>query len=563
MNDASPPRAGSSRTVLVAILSAVLLAAMAGTLALAQVRGWEGATNADGVSYLDLAARYREGDWRAIGNGYWSPLYPMLLGAAQRLAALLPGAPRAELAVVFGTNGVIFALAALAFARLAYLLLTPVPATASRRVLAARIVTAGTVALWSLVRFIGATTITPDALLAALLYLVAAELVSAWRDAPSAGRDLRMGALLAAGYWTKAVFFPVAAVAMGAYVLLAGRAMRSRGTSRGRPLTLPRVLLTALLLSLPLTAAQSWSQGRPSFGETGRLNYRWYVGGSPRGAPVSEPVEATRDRHAPAAIAMERVPGAVLFAGSVPGAFPYWYDPSRFEPGGMGPVSVAAQWRAVQANLPWYGATGGLLFALALVALAGAAGGGGAVRAGRLWCTVPALATLALYTLTHVEGRMGAASLAIVLLAMLTLVDVAPRTGRRAAVALECVGLALLTVFAAGRISNRVPPTRTTALADAGALPAAMRQAGLRPGDAVGVVGDPYGLRWAHETDARIVVVIPPTAVTEAMLDSAARESAARGYRLAAIVIPPSNHAPVTGAVALPGEWRMLRTREW
>jgi len=559
MNDAPYARTRLPRTTLVASVLALGLGAVAAALAVVQVRGWEGATNADGVSYLDLAARYADGNWGAVANGYWSPLYPLVLAGARGLARLLSGTPPGELAVAFSTNVVLLALAALAFARLSYQLLTPVSASGSRVVLALRVVAAGSIALWSLVRFIGATTITPDALLAALLYLVTAELVSAWRDAPSGTRDVRMGVLLAAGCWTKAVFFPVAAVAMATYVVLAGRAPGRTSAAEGRRLTLPRVLLTTLLLSLPLVVVQSWSQGRPSFGETGRLNYRWYVGKRPHAAPIAEPVDATRSRTRPAAVALDGVPGAVLFAGDVPGAFPYWYDPSRYEPAGIGPLSLRAQWAAVRFNLPWYRATGGLLFAMSLIALLGAATGGGVTRAGRLWCTTPALATLALYTFTHVEGRMGASSVAVVLLVVVTLVDRAPRDGRRASIALECAGLALLAIFAIGRTSNRVPARPTRALADADVLPAAMRRVGLGAGDAVGVAGEPYGLRWAHETGTRIVATLPLEAVSDATLAAVANESAARGRPLAAILLPPSTSVPVAGAVVLPGGWRLYR----
>ena len=40
------------------------------------------ALNPDGVSYLDLAERLRDGDWSHFVQGYWSPLYPVLIAVA-------------------------------------------------------------------------------------------------------------------------------------------------------------------------------------------------------------------------------------------------------------------------------------------------------------------------------------------------------------------------------------------------------------------------------------------------------------------------------------------------
>jgi len=41
--------------------------------------------NVDGISYLDLASAYLSHNGSAAVNGYWSPLYPWILGAAMWL----------------------------------------------------------------------------------------------------------------------------------------------------------------------------------------------------------------------------------------------------------------------------------------------------------------------------------------------------------------------------------------------------------------------------------------------------------------------------------------------
>jgi hypothetical protein len=533
----------------VAVSLTVALAVIILVLAVTQVLGWDGRTNADGVSYLDLAAQYGHGDWRALANGYWSPLYPLLIGVLSRLFG---GTDQAgALRLVFGSNIAILVIAALAFARLVQVMQTPRRQDAAPVVLGFRIAAAGAVCVFAEIRLINATTVTPDGLLAALLFFASAELALAARGLPDPRRDLRFGVLLALGCWTKAVFFPVTIVAIAAYVVASRR-------SRDR-LVLPRVLLTVVVLTAPLVAIQSWSQGRPSFGETGRLNYRWYVLGGEHGEPLTEPAAETRRRATPAAVALSDVPGAVLFAGATQGSFPYWYDPSRYEPPGVGSLALQPQWTMLRFNIGWLRATAGVLSALAAVAIVAALGRGRA-RWSRLWMIVPAMTMLALYLLTHPEGRMGAGSVACVLLAMITLVDIGGAQRRWPAIALECAGLAMFTAIAVGRTTNRVPTARTRALANAPALAAALLASGLRRGSEVGVVGEGYGMRWAQETGTRIAVTVPPRALADparqsSVLRAVAAESAARGHPLGAIVIPPTTVDVPQGTRRVGGGW--------
>ena len=41
--------------------------------------------NPDGISYLDTVSAVARGDWHSLVNGYWSPLYPFLLGVTFRI----------------------------------------------------------------------------------------------------------------------------------------------------------------------------------------------------------------------------------------------------------------------------------------------------------------------------------------------------------------------------------------------------------------------------------------------------------------------------------------------
>lgn len=62
------------------------------------------ALNVDGVSYLDLARVARAGDWHSFVQGYWSPLFPAIIGA---LSTITGNAPTTLIAASHDLNGAI------------------------------------------------------------------------------------------------------------------------------------------------------------------------------------------------------------------------------------------------------------------------------------------------------------------------------------------------------------------------------------------------------------------------------------------------------------------------
>jgi hypothetical protein len=520
-------------------------------LAVLQLRGWSGDVNADGVSYLDLAGRYARGELGAISNGYWSPLYPMLLGGVLGTARAV-GISANEMTVVFAVNAAIFGLAALALARLARSLGAQEQSSPTGLVSSAfRGLAVGALGIWCLLRMINATTVTPDALLAALLFLVSAQIVDALSHPPNARRDLWFGIALALGYWTKAVFLPVAFVALAAYVAAVQASDRRR--------TLVRALVPFLLVAAPLVAVQSWSQGRPSFGETGRLNYRWYVGGAEHAPAVVESVAATRARAArreSSAVRLDAWPASTLFVGDVEGSFPYWYDPSRFEPAGTAPFSLAAQMRVLAFNARWFRVVAGA-FALWCVVALGASLARGQARPRRLLAALPSAAMLLLYALTHPEGRMAAASIVCVLVVCIHLADAGPHPRRRALLAVECAALAIVGLLAIGRSVKRIPTVASDSVAPS--VAAALRGAGIANGARVAVAGSPYGQLWAHQAGVQIVLVLDqamaPQPMSAALLRAATNEAAARGVPVDAVIGNGDVTRPAEARAIAPGWW--------
>ena len=540
------------------ILLALLLVLVTAVLAMVQCGGWDGTVNGDGVSYLDLARLYSHGRLSALANGYWSPLYPMLLAAAMRATGVAGPQPLAtlltpELRVVFAVNVVVMVGAAAAFGRL-LIALHRAAGPAPRAALVCRLLAASALFVWCMIRFIGATSVTPDALLATWLLLVAAELVDASVQPPSSARTFRIAAFLAAGYGTKAVFFPVAALVLGAYLVVTLRTA-DRAAWRAH---LVRALAPVLLLVAPLVVVQSASQHRLSFGETGRLNYRWYVLGAPHASASGAPAEsrgglAAASSMGQQALALPLAAGTTLYGGNVAGTFPYWFDPSRFEPRDAIRVDARAQWERLRYNAHWYRVVAAPFVVLALVALAASLAHGNP-SAHVLLPALPAATLIVLYALTHVEGRLAGPPILLLLVLALHLASarMAPSTAapleaarapawRRACLVAECGALVALGVLAIGRTAKRVPTASASAYAVRLVSPAAeLRARGVTEGSAIGIVGSPYGHYWAHQNGVRLAVVTATEGrhapVSDAELTSIANESCARGTPLAAIV---------------------------
>jgi len=76
--------AGPTRTIRV-VARVVILA-----IAVFQAWAQRYAVSPDGISYLDMSDAVVDGNWSRLVNLYWSPLYPALIGVAERAASLTP-----------------------------------------------------------------------------------------------------------------------------------------------------------------------------------------------------------------------------------------------------------------------------------------------------------------------------------------------------------------------------------------------------------------------------------------------------------------------------------------
>jgi 4-amino-4-deoxy-L-arabinose transferase-like glycosyltransferase len=232
----------------------------------------------DAVSYMDIADLLHAHHWAGAVNGYWHPLYPALLAAAQ---IVLHPTRWNELGAYYVVNYAIFLLqlvAMLLFVHGLDKLRARTLATNSNPLLsrnALAFLGAGLVVIASQ-RELSMGFIRPDALLQALMLLAFAMLLQALATESLIYAPL-MGLFFGLAYLTKSFAFLVALLSIGVMVVSQGWLQRRKlgRVAAGGVLA----LVVFAIVAGPYMAALSHQKHRFDFGDSGALNYAWYSGG--------------------------------------------------------------------------------------------------------------------------------------------------------------------------------------------------------------------------------------------------------------------------------------------
>lgn len=309
------------------------------------------ASTDDAIAYLDIGEAYFKGNWPVALNAYWSPLYSWLLGLA--LTVLKPS-PQWEFFTIKLVNFLICIAALLSFEFLLRQFIhfyNKQSESISQRHLKIPewvwLLTGYTLFLWSTLRWTPLYSDTPDLCTAALIYIAAGLLLRLQLDSGSWISFIALGATLGLAYLSKTVMFPLAFVFFAVSVCSVGNFKRS----------LPRVLAALLaftLLVTPFITAISLAKGRFTIGESGRLNYAWFV--TRHVQPFrywlgDDPTFGT-PKHPPRQIVDQ--PPVFEFATPVGGTYPLWHDPSYWYEGLRLKFSPKAQLRVIAKNLFFY-----------------------------------------------------------------------------------------------------------------------------------------------------------------------------------------------------------------
>ena len=530
----------------------------------------------DGVSYVDLALAFAAHGPSALVSGYWSPLFPALLGVAYKIVPpTIETMYRTAHAVSFG----LFVVTTFFFAGLLRQLSARVSAfrEAGARVQVAAVAIAWCAYALLVLKGVGVRLVTPDSGVCLVTFWVTGELL-ALRDAPwPASRWVRLGLLLGFGYWWKAILFPTGLVAFAA---AAAVALRRHDARRGPLAGALAYAAVALVLIVPVSRVV----GRLTFSETGRINYLWYVNNVPyvwdrcRDPQMSDAF-AERFGHirADSVVFLDPLTCALPeLAGEV--TQPLWFDVSLWYRQAHAAPTLELQWRAIRNNAGFVAEAlseyAPLAFPVLLIAGLVALAIGGVPR--RSWpvaalLIAPTVSYLVVYVeLRHVSPFFVVAAAAVPLLVLRAGARARPLFWALAVVVLAdtAVRLSTQTLIELTFVRNAVRGTMPDRSSDSQRVARALAAAGLAPGTRVVGINNLWNPEWAQLARLRIRAEVPElvrsiTAIDRSLRDPCTKaawsDAMRRGGIEAAVAKIPTGLAVPPGFQQAWGEFYFLR----
>jgi hypothetical protein len=235
----------------------------------------------DAIAYMDIGDNLRAHHWAGIVNGYWHPMYPAFLSLGH---ILFHATLATELRAYYFVNFAIFLLEMLAIVAFTDAILrlrtTLQPASTPTNFLLTKYP----------LRYLGLALLTiasqrelslgkvrPDALLQAFLLFALAALLQHLATNRIRYAAL-MGVALGCAYLTKSFAFVLTFLCIAILAIFRWLWLKHAPTR-----ILPAALIaltTFAIVAGPYVAALSHQHGRLDFGDSGSLNYAWYVGGT-------------------------------------------------------------------------------------------------------------------------------------------------------------------------------------------------------------------------------------------------------------------------------------------
>jgi len=321
----------------------------------------------DAVSYLDIGDAYLRGDWHRAINAYWSPLYSWLLGFS---IAILKPSPYWEFFVVKLVNLFIFLVAFASFDFFLEQLIKYQGKTRSPRSLEIPkwvwIIMGYALFLWGSLKWIGIHLDAPDNATAACVYLASGLLLQMQIRTANRWTYLLFGIVLSLGYLSKSAMFPLAFVFFAVSFVVSCFEPNNVSKERTRLLGMPLIfrrktvlnllagMLAFILVVAPFITGISLAKGRLTFGDTGKINYVWYItktvhgdkhwqGKEPNSGIPKHPTRQIFD-----------FPPTFEFSTPVGGTSPTWYDPSYWYDGLKINFNLVQELNAILRNLEYY-----------------------------------------------------------------------------------------------------------------------------------------------------------------------------------------------------------------
>jgi hypothetical protein len=473
--------------------------------------------NADGIAYLDIGDAYFRADWANAVNAVWSPLYSWILGLVN---FIVKPSMQWEFPTVHIVNFFIYLFALACFEFMWSKVRGTNSQTETLHLSDPLWWTLGYfIFIWTSLSLIQLWAVTPDMLMAGLVFLAAGLLAQIRAGDEDPRLFLSLGLILGLGYLSKTFMFSVALVFLGSAWLV---------QKRTRSALIKTLLATSvfLLVSLPFVLLISNVKGKFTIGEAGTVTYVRHVVGIPyphwQGSPLLGIVPANPSR------VIHESPRVYEFGEPIGGTYPITTDPSYWYEGIEVQMSAGELFRPLLPSglfyLDLFFQRQGILVAcvIALYFMAQRTKLSFFEILNRWVLVIPAFIAFGLYGLVLVANRY------IGVWVMLFWVDIItnirlPNTPENRSWLRVLSGIAALGLLANITLFNldgftRLNPSLETALSEPSAPPArplavaqALKELGVEPGDNVGVIGYAYDSFWARLALVKIVAEMSAT----------------------------------------------------
>jgi hypothetical protein len=528
----------------------------------------------DAVSYMDIADLIRTHAWAGVVNGYWHPLYPALLAVGH-------GVFRAtrfdELQAYYFVNFAVFLLQLVAVVWFVDALVRLRGSGYLLERWALRYLGVGLLVV-ALQRELSLGKVRPDGLLQALLLMGVAALLMHLATG-RLGYAVGMGLAFGLAYLTKSFALVFAGLAIAVMVLL--RFVLQR-VAVGRALSAGLVGVVCFAgVAGPYVAALSRQRGRLDLGDSGSLNYAWYVAGLGKMHLQNDQPErfgsASGHLKHPNAVLL-REPLVVSYKAVTFGTYPDWFDPAYWNDGiqtrfdARGEVRQVARNAVLAVRYLLNHPEGWLLFGV-IVAVGGRLSFGWRIGAGEAFWMVPVglgVALFVIYGLVNLEERYVTVGYLLILIPLFACLREGGVFARETAPALVVL-LAMLAVGGSVRtvleLRRQLSPGRAGWYqTDVFRAAAALHAMGVEPGDTVACIGTRaclYDFYWARLAGVRVLtdIYVPETALYPALAAMENREQAyavVRGQGAKVLVGYFDEPGRMNGATGVSAGWREL-----
>src|SRR5688572_4214282 len=471
-------------------------------------------SDADGISYLDIGDKYLQGDWGAAINSYWSPLYSWVLGS---ILFVLKPSSYWEFPVVHLVNFAIYVGTLFCFAFFLRELIRYNRLTVAKYggdeddalPLAAWLALGYALFVSSALSMVSVKSVNPDLMVTGFVYLTTGLLLRIYMGSMKWITFVLFGMVLGANYLAKAAMFPLAFIFLALAILAMGSLRQA----------FPRILISFCVfgaIAAPFIAAISQAKGRPTVGDSAKYNYAYWVNG--KAANVHWRDEPPGVLRHPTRKIFE-APAAFEFGTPIKSTYPPWYDPTYWHEGIRAQFDLKQQlWRLVVNTAdyveiftrPSILPIAGFLFLC--VAANRPRTTAGTIAAN--WILIlPAIATLAMYFVVHVQSRYIGSFIVLLCsgigcgVRMIRSKELykAITLASSALFAILAITIAFAPVLALSREIVGLEKQSHVQWEAANGL----NRLGIRPGDKVALIGDGYFEYWARLARVQIVAEIP------------------------------------------------------